>query len=171
MRFPTAMTMDPRTQPTPDWDLVSRGLRRFALGLTGRADLAEDLAQQTIAHLLARNPEKAAHLGYARSTMTRLWLDEQRSLGRRVKRYAMAARLAISRQADREGRTDSELASSLHERIAALPPAQRAALVLRLVEGLGYEQIGEALGSSTQAVRANLHLARRSIARSMGELP
>jgi RNA polymerase sigma factor (sigma-70 family) len=171
MRLHTAMTtMQPRTPP-PDWQRVSEGLRRFALALTGRSDAADELTQQTLAHLLARSPEKAAHAGYARRTMTRLWLDDQRSLRRRVRRYSLVARHAVAPPTGAERMANAEMAGAVRARIESLPPQQRAALVLRLIEDLDYEQVAEAMGTSVEAVRANLHLARRAVSRAMGEAP
>jgi RNA polymerase sigma factor (sigma-70 family) len=166
-----AMMKHPHSsQPPPDWQLLSEGLRRYALALTGRTQDAEELAQQTLSHLLARAPEKASHVGYARRTMTRLWLDEQRSIRRRLRRYALLARRAIESSPAGASMTDAELSSILSRRIETLPPQQRAVLVLRLIEEMDHEHIAEALGTSVAAVRANLHLARRAVARSMGDL-
>lgn len=169
MRLATAMPTTPRVQPEPDWELLSQGLRRCAVALTGRADEADDLAQQTLAHLLARAPEKVAHVGYARRTMTRLWLDSQRSLRRRLRRYTLVARRTITPHTSRL--SDVEQAQRVRACIDALPARQRAVLVLRLIEGLDYAQIAEALDSNVSGVRANLHLARRAIARSLGDEP
>jgi RNA polymerase sigma-70 factor (ECF subfamily) len=152
---------------TTDWGRVRDALRRTALGLTGRSDDADELAQQTFAHLLARAPDKLEHAGYVRRTMLRLWLDEQRSLGRRLRRCALVARQAVARGPG-EDAADAELTGAVRERIAALPAQQRAALVLRLVEGLEYEQIAEATGTSVGAVRSNLHLARRALGKAFG---
>lgn len=169
MRLHAAIPMmNPRTDPPPDWQKVSEGLSRFATALTGRADEADELTQQTLAHLLARAPEKASHTGYARRTMTRLWLDRQRSWRRRLQRHAMIARDSIS-PPPADGMSDAELTGLLRRKIDLLPSRQRAVLVLRLIEGLEYEHIAEALGTSVQAVRANLHLARRTLARSLGD--
>ncbi len=49
------------------------------------------------------------------------------------------------------------------EAIDSLPARQRAALLLRVVEGLSYEAIAEALECEVGAVRANLHLARMKV--------
>jgi RNA polymerase sigma-70 factor, ECF subfamily len=53
------------------------------------------------------------------------------------------------------------------ERVAAalarLAPRQRAALLLRAEEGLGYEEIGEAIGASVASVKSLLHRARSEL--------
>lgn len=60
---------------------------------------------------------------------------------------------------------------AVRQAIASLPPKQRAALVLRLVEDLDYEVIAETLGCSVEAVRAHLHLGRRRVRAVLGEQP
>lgn len=47
--------------------------------------------------------------------------------------------------------------------IAALPPDQRAALVLREFEGLPYEQIAEVLDTTVPAIKGRIHRARLTI--------
>lgn len=132
----------------------------MARALTGREDRADDLAQQTIAHLLARAPDKATHLGYAHATMTRLWLDDQRALGRRMRRLAeLAARTVLERRPP-PGASEPHAARHAME---ALPPARRAILSLRVVGGLSYEQIARSLGVSVATVRSELHEARKAV--------
>ena len=170
MRLHAVTPMIPsRNDPPADWQQVSERLHRFALALTGRAEEADELTQQTLAHLLARAPEKASHAGYARRTMTRLWMDRQRAWRRRLQRHAKIACEAMSRPVA-DGMSDRELSAMLRRRIDLLPAQQRAVLVLRVIENLEYEHIAEALGTSIAAVRANLHLARRTLARSVGDL-
>lgn len=47
--------------------------------------------------------------------------------------------------------------------LAALPPDQRAALVLREFEGLPYEQIAEILDTTIPAIKGRIHRARVSV--------
>lgn len=149
------------------WREVGYRLRGLALALTRNHDRADELVQHTLATLLARAPGRADHLGYARTVLLRRWLDEQRTLRRRAARWvrlaAGAARWSAARVADDH--------SALHEAVDALPARQRAALVLRVVEGLEYPQIAEVLGCSVEAVRSNLHLARAGVRRRMGGEP
>ena len=44
--------------------------------------------------------------------------------------------------------------------VTALPPVERDALVLHVWEGLGYEEIAQALGVPVGTVRSRLHRAR-----------
>lgn len=164
------------------WADLALTLRRYARGLTGSADAADDLTQQTIARLLARSPQKAAHLGYAYAAMTRVWLDEQRSLSRRMARLrAMVAGAGGS--GSRSGGSNGggggaggassfgghatsgllEAGGSVARALDRLPPRRRAVLVLKAVEGLSYEQISVALGCTVATVRGELHEARRAM--------
>lgn len=160
-------TASPHTSPRPvidaqvDWEVISRRLRRYAIALTGDIDQAEDLAQQTISALLTKAPQHADHMGYARQTLTRLWLDRERSVRRRIRRLLSLAAGSVAWTMPREAPAEMhEQLGRLQTAIAALPSRQRAAITLRLVEGLEYAQIAEALGCDIGAVRANLHLAR-----------
>ena len=63
-----------------------------------------------------------------------------------------------------EGKQSAELVARA---IALLTPQQRAALLLREVEGLTYEQIAKVLGVSVAAVKSRLNRARTEIALAM----
>jgi RNA polymerase sigma factor (sigma-70 family) len=156
----------PGAIPLPvDWRDVSEHLRRYALALCRRHDEADDLVQHTLATLLAKAPDKAGHLGYARATLTRAFLDRERSLKRRLSRTLGLARITPGFATDHAAEPDA----ALHDAIDALPPRQRAALVLRLVEQLDYPQIAAALDCSPEAVRSSLHVARAAVRRALEE--
>jgi RNA polymerase sigma-70 factor (ECF subfamily) len=54
---------------------------------------------------------------------------------------------------------------------AALPPRQRAALMLRQFQGLAYAEIAASLGGSEEAARANVYQAIRTLRRALGVTP
>lgn len=68
-----------------------------------------------------------------------------------------------------QGAATRELARRLERAVAALPPKQRAALLLSRVDGLAYRDVGEALGCSEGAVKALLFRATQSLKRSLKE--
>ncbi|MCH8243253.1 MAG: sigma-70 family RNA polymerase sigma factor [Planctomycetes bacterium] len=146
-------------------------LFRYAYRLSGSVADAEDLTQQTFAALLAKNPDRVEHLGYARQTMVRLWLDRQRSVRRRALHLARLAFSARRWHADADRLSAGEQKARMRRAIESLPPKQRAVLVLRLVEEVGYDQIASALNCSVQTVRAHLHLGRRRLREMLGEQP
>ena len=152
-----------------DWSAITERLRRVAVALTRSRDDADDLTQQTLVTLLVKRPDRADHAGYARATMVRLWLDQQRSFRRRLVRLGRLALTGSSRHLDYDLLSVSDQYERLRRTIERLPPRQRAILALRLVEELDYAEIAETLGCSVQTVRANLHLGRQRVRRLMGE--
>lgn len=141
-------------------------LRSHAIVLGADRHEAEDLAQETIVRILARAPEKQGHVGYATCALTRLWLDRQRTLRVRAARLRRLAAGAIVGSAPPHLSDDSRSAI-VFGAIRSLAPKQRAALVLRLVEGLGYAAIAEAIGCSEEAARASLHEARARLRKEL----
>ena len=152
-----------------NWAEVSRRLQRCAVALTGSRDAAEDLAQETFAVLLAKQPDKADHFGYARTTMMRLWLDRQRSARRRLARHVKLALTRGRPQRDRDRIGEAEQVARIRAAVATLPPQQHAALVLRVIEGLTYTQAADVMGCSVASLRSSLHLARARVRKTLGE--
>ena len=58
---------------------------------------------------------------------------------------------------------DRELGEALQRAIAALPEHHRAAILLREVEGMAYEEIASVLSCSVGTVMSRLHYARRKL--------
>jgi RNA polymerase sigma-70 factor (ECF subfamily) len=54
--------------------------------------------------------------------------------------------------------------------VAELPPSQRAAVVLRFAVDLRYRDVGEALGTSEEAARRNVHEALKKLRASAADL-
>ena len=61
----------------------------------------------------------------------------------------------------------SELLEALQEALDELPWNQRSAWLLREVEGLGYDEIAHAMGTTVGSVRGHLHRGRRQLAERM----
>jgi RNA polymerase sigma-70 factor (ECF subfamily) len=59
---------------------------------------------------------------------------------------------------------------ALDRAMAELPQRQRAALLLRTQQGLGYEDIAQALGTSVASVKSLLHRAREALLAKLGDL-
>jgi RNA polymerase sigma factor (sigma-70 family) len=72
-----------------------------------------------------------------------------------------------SRSAAEEFERREEL-SELLERLRALPEPQRAAIVMRELEGLGHEEIATALGMSGGAARQAIYRARQALRDGLG---
>jgi RNA polymerase sigma factor (sigma-70 family) len=112
--------------------------------LLGRAD-AEDAFQETFLRALRGYPS-LRHAGHLRAWVftiaTRIAVDERRR------------RKPLPRAAPEPAVADSRPAyAELSDLADALPPKERAAVVLRYGYDLSYADIGEALGSSEEAAR------------------
>ncbi len=59
----------------------------------------------------------------------------------------------------------------VREAIAALPPNQRTAVILRYYHNLGYEEISAAIGTTVKGVERLLARARAALRGSLGEFP
>lgn len=74
------------------------------------------------------------------------------------------------------GRTPTEIVegrerlTDLIRRLRSLPEAQRAAIVMRELEGLGHDEIGSALGLSGGAARQAIYRARQALRDGLGVL-
>lgn len=152
-----------------EWIELSGRLTRLARSLCRSADEAEDLTQETLARLLARQPERVGHIGYARATLVRVWVDRQRTWKRRLARLTEWSRVLPGVRIDADHASQAEQAAAARAAVERLPAQQRAVFVLRLIEELEYDEIADTLGCSVEAVRASLHLARRSVRRAIGE--
>jgi RNA polymerase sigma factor (sigma-70 family) len=151
------------------WLSLRQRLWQSALALTRSHEDAEDLTQQTLATVLARQPDFMEHLGYLRKTMFRLWLDEQRSMRRRLRHLARRALGVTPWKWDPDRAADHELGDLVQQAIDRLPPQQHAVVVLRVIDGLDYDDIAATLGCPVGAVRATLHLARKKLRAAIGE--
>lgn len=98
------------------------------------------------------------------------WRTERRHVEQRVVENGGAGELLELLEATRLAEADPSLRARWHEvqalwdRLAdPLPPQQRAAFVLREIEGLPAGEVAEALGCSTSTVRTHVSLARKAL--------
>jgi len=123
----------------------------------GPALPAEDLLQETFVQALRRMDKLAA------ARCPRGWLfGIARRVGlsalRRCRPHQPLPDLAAPPQ-----RAGAEQVELVRRALALLPPAQREALELRLLEGLSYEEIAAALAVPLGTVRSRLHEAVRRL--------
>ena len=131
--------------------------------LVGCAALADDLAADTFVIALrqsarfdGRSPSARAWLlGIARNTVRRAY--RQSSVEQRAGRRLDARPGAPVAPDDLAAVTvDAAVADRLRRGLAALAPGTRAAVVLRVVERAGYDEIAEQLGCSPGAARTRV---------------
>jgi RNA polymerase sigma-70 factor (ECF subfamily) len=136
---------------------------RVALRMLGSDADAQDATQDTF----VRAWQALGHFRGESSAGTWLYrIVTRRSLD--VLAARRHAAVLDDRQPARAG--DPAVAAELRQRLqavtrelAALPPDQRAALVLREFEGLPYEQIAEILDTTIPAIKGRIHRARLCI--------
>jgi RNA polymerase sigma factor (sigma-70 family) len=138
-------------------------LYRFCVGILREPQDAQDAVQNTMIKAMRALP------GERRQMQLKPWLyriahNEAVELRRRerpVEELPVTvddASALTDERAEENGRLRTLLAD-----IADLPERQRASLVLREVNGLGFGEIGAALGTSPGAVRQALYEARRAL--------
>src|SRR5262245_26899821 len=144
---------------------------RFALRMTGRAGLAEDVVQETFLAVIqgmhgydpARGSISGWLFGVARNQLLRRLRKEKPYLPFGADEPELAAPgdvlddLAQKSEIERLRRT-----------ILALPEHYREALVLCGLQGLSYEDAAEALGCAVGTVRSRLSRGREMLAARMG---
>jgi len=140
----------------------SKRIYRVALRITQDAHDAEDVLQETWLRATAGLP--AFRWRSSLSTwLTGIAANVSRELMQRNRRWATSGECA-----------DVAVVTSefidLERAIAALPPAERAVLILHDVEGFTHREIAQLLHWHTGTSKSQLHRARRSIAGRLGRL-
>lgn len=138
----------------------SVALQRFAYLVVGNAEEARDCVQDALVGLYPR--WDAVRAGgevdaYVRRSIVNASVSRWRTGGRRTVPVADPDVLDLTHAPDHAARvTDRALAWELcHD----LPPAQRAAVVLRFYEDLSFAEIGAALGCTETTARSHVHRA------------
>ena len=141
---------------------ASPRLVRTAYLLVGDLGHAEDLVQTALVRTARRwRDAKGAPTAYARAVLVNLVKDRRRSRLRRVVETPLDGMPPAHRDPAATG-ADVEtivLRDALVRATRALPPRQRAVLVLRYFEDLPVEQVAEILGCSTGTVKSQTHHA------------
>lgn len=147
-------------------------LRRFARGLTGNQQDADDLVQVSLEKALSRLHQ------YTPGTRLDSWLyrivqtsflDERRRSSRREDTMSSDA-LERLPGAGRGVEADNEARlADIDRALATLPQEQRTVVVSVLVEGNSYRDAADMLGLPIGTVMSRLSRARKALAVSLGE--
>ncbi len=139
-------------------------LWRFALSLSRRADLAEDLVQNACVQILEKSHGYQAGTYFDRwafTVMINLWRSEVRR-SRAGQFESIEAAEYIADAAATRG-DDAVFHQQVLAAIDRLPAPQGAAVTLVYGEGYTYEEASEILGVAIGTVMSRLHAARRKL--------
>jgi RNA polymerase sigma-70 factor, ECF subfamily len=150
-------------------------LRRFARGLTGTPDQADDLVQAACERAIARieqwTPGTRLDSWMFRIVQT-IWLDERRAAKVRTGEGRIDAAEATDPELSVDGvrRMEAHLTYDRVRRvIGKLPEEQRIVMMLVCVEGQTYKEAADTLGIPIGTVMSRLARARAGLAREIGE--
>ena len=133
-----------------------REIFAYVLRLTGSRADADDLYQETfLAAFRAWPPPRA---GNERAWLYKIATNKAIDQVRRTRRLVPLADLRLAAP-ERDGVTLSDLATA----VRTLPTGQRAAFVLRKVEGRSYAEVANALGCSEAAARSRVAEAMKKV--------
>lgn len=138
-----------------------QGVINVVYRMCGDANLAEDVAQDAFVrawqHLHNYQPQSPF-----RNWVYRIAANAALDALRRDKETANVddLRLAAPEDGPEAAAENKERAEAVQKAVLALPPASRAALVLREYEGLRYQEIADVLGIPIGTVMSRLNYAR-----------
>jgi RNA polymerase sigma-70 factor (sigma-E family) len=126
------------------------GARRIAYAMCGSWSEAEEIAQNAFVRVYGRWARIRIETvdAYLRTVLTRVFLDSRRR--GRSREHAVAEPPEQAVPPDHS--SDERMA--MHAALMAVPPGQRAVLVLRFVADLSVEQVAGALGCSAGTVKS-----------------
>ena len=145
-------------------------LRRFARVLAKRADVADDLVQETLVRAIA------AQAQFAAGTNLRAWLftilrHARAAAIRRDSRSPIMPFEDVREPAVSGGQEERQAMRDLAFAFSRLPKAQQEALWLIVVEGLDYAEAARILEVPQGTLRSRLSRARDALRQGIGLVP
>lgn len=147
-------------------DLLPR-LRRYATGLSGSVETADDLVQEACARLLGKPPADNSYLDrWLFRTIRNLHIDQVR--GRLVAERHRHRLDQPSQVVDGDGELEARLTlDQVGELLSELSEEQRSVLLLVGVEGFSYRQAADILELPLGTVTSRLARARSQLWRQI----
>ncbi len=140
-------------------------LRYFLLKLTARADRVDDLIQETWLDVLRQFPRLQDAAAFT-AWLYRIAHGKAMLEGRRSGREVVATgevEDVVDEQSEPTFSPDE--AVRIHAALDQLEPAHREVLVLRFLEELSYEEIGQVVDCPVGTVRSRIHYAKMALKR------
>ena len=145
-------------------------LRRFAIGLAGSAADGDDLCQMTIERALTRREQwqEGTRLdSWMYRIMRNILIDEKRAGARRSQTFVDAeAGLSVGVEGAQEAHVEL---SNVDRAMQQLPPDQREAVLLVMVEGYAYKEAAEIVGCPVGTLNSRLVRGRDALIDILGE--
>jgi len=148
-------------------------LFRTALRYVANRDVAEDIVQETLPRMwdVRQNWAKiGSYRAYMVTVLRNLCFDHLRSSRRLMVPLDQLPPGESDSASPSEMLEQEEELNCLHTLIAALPEMQRNVVLLRVVEGFSYKEIGEALGINPAIVKITLYRAKHRIKLGMRKI-
>ncbi len=142
----------------------SGGLLRYAYGLTGEVEAAQDLLQEMMARLASRGGLEGLDdpQAFARKIITNLHV----SAGRRRSAFKRVQHLLARSDRSESLEAQRDLREAVLQGLDRLPPRQRAAIVLRYYAGCTESEIAQILDCAGSSVRSHIRRGLRSLRRA-----
>jgi RNA polymerase sigma-70 factor (ECF subfamily) len=144
---------------------------RLAMRLTGDANLAEDVVQETLCRVLARWQSFRGEAAF-RTWMLQIVVNVDRDRRRRRRRRESVDLRMVGIESVHAGPNEhasvAELSENIRAAIQRLPDRQREVALLSLGEGLEVAEVAHILEISPANVHTCIHLARKRIAKAIG---
>ncbi len=137
-----------------------REILAYALRLTGDRDDADDVYQETF--LAAFRGWPPPRRGQERAWLYRIATNKVIDRARKAKRLVRMSDLRLAAP-ERDGVSMADLAAA----VRVLPEGQRAAFVLRKVEGMAYADVARVLECSEEAARSRVAEALKKVREAM----
>ena len=142
-----------------------KGVWRFAYSLSGRADMADDLAQMTALRAMERAHQVRddARLDAWLMTICRsIWLNEARAAA--IRKTQSLATLPEHELISAGPDTETNIfAAQVFNEVMTLPEAQRETVMLVFVQGYSYREAAEILDVPIGTVMSRLSAARTKL--------
>ncbi len=142
-------------------------MERLAVRMLGHRQDAEDVTQEAVLHAWRALPRFRGEARFSTWIYRILVARALDSVRRRRGAVEASADLADEALGPPDHAHAQEVEAAVRGAIEELPPVQRATLLLRMDQGLGYDEIAYVLGSTRNAVRMNLIAARKTLARRL----
>ncbi|WP_428333029.1 RNA polymerase sigma factor [Novosphingobium sp.] len=148
-------------------------MRRFARGLARDAADGDDLCQATIERALKSRQQWQGGTrldAWVYTIMRNIWVDQVRARNRRGQTFvAEEAGHGVGDPGDAAIEAHVEL-GNVGRAMGRLPPEQREAVMLVLVEGFAYKEAAQIIGCPMGTLTSRLVRGREALMRGLGDV-